>query len=134
LIEGQIAGYAIAGLPQRGERLFTARNRARKFSRALERGFALRDDVKRLARPDTVVCRCEDVTHGELERFGDWRSAKLQTRCGMGPCQGRICGGAARAIFGWESESARPPVFPVEIGTLLVGGTAPDTKTLESGR
>ena len=134
LIEGKIAGCAAAGLPRRAERLFKARDRARKFSRTMERGFALREDVKRLARPETIVCRCEDVTRGELEKWGDWRSAKLQTRCGMGPCQGRICGGAARAIYGWEPESARPPVFPIDVATLMEAGTDPGAGDAETGR
>jgi hypothetical protein len=36
----------------------------------------------------------------------------------MGPCQGRICGGAVEKMFGWEAASIRPPVFPVPIETL----------------
>jgi hypothetical protein len=112
------AGYSAAGRPERAERLFRTRRRTWVFSRAMDRAFALRDEVKRLADPETLICRCEDVTRHDLERFRDWRSAKLQTRCGMGPCQGRICGGAAGTLFGWETESIRPPVFPVKIGTL----------------
>jgi hypothetical protein len=45
-----------------------------------------------MARPDTIVCRCEDVTFGTLQRHRGWHAAKLETRCGMGPCQGRMCG------------------------------------------
>lgn len=30
-----------------------------------------------------------------------WRNAKLQSRCGMGVCQGRVCGAAAKVIWGW---------------------------------
>jgi len=118
LVEGRIAGYSAAGRPERAERLFRAGRRTWVFSRAMDRAFALRDEVKRLADPETLICRCEDVTRGDLERYRDWRSAKLQTRCGMGPCQGRICGGATGTLFGWETESIRPPVFPVKIRTL----------------
>ena len=118
LVEGRIAGYAAAGRPERAERLFRARRRAWAFSRALDRAFALRGEVKNLADAGTLICRCEDVTRRDLEKYGDGRSAKLQTRCGMGPCQGRICGGALRELFGWEIESVRPPLFPVSIGTL----------------
>jgi len=125
LIEGRIAGHAIAGQARRAERLFKARSRTRAFSRAMARGFALREDVKRLARPETIVCRCEDVAYRELAKYGDGRSAKLQTRCGMGPCQGRICGGAVRMIFGWEPDSSRPPVFPIEVAALRESGADP---------
>ena len=118
LVEGRIAGFAAAGRPEKAERFFRRRRRAWAFSRAMDRAFELGDEVKKLADPETLICRCEDVTRRDLEKFGDWRSAKLQTRCGMGPCQGRICGGAVEKLFGWEIESIRPPVFPVKIGTL----------------
>jgi len=125
LVEGLIAGFAAAGRPERAERLFRKRRRAWAFSRAMDRAFALRDEVKNLADPETLICRCEDVTRRDLEKYGDWRSAKLQTRCGMGPCQGRICGGAVEKLFGWEAESNRPPVFPVKIATLREPGSGP---------
>jgi hypothetical protein len=81
-------------------------------------GFALRKDLLKLATAETIVCRCEDVTAGQLSEFDDWKSAKLQTRCGMGPCQGRICGCAVKAMFGWEIKSARPPVYPTKMKNL----------------
>ena len=118
LVEGLIAGFAAAGRPERAERLRRKQRRAVAFSRAMDRAFALRDEVKTLADPETVICRCEDVTLRDLQKYGDWRAAKLQTRCGMGPCQGRTCGGAVEKIFGWDAASNRPPVFPVRIGTL----------------
>ena len=127
LVEGQIAGYAAAGRHDLAGRLFKARSRAHKFSQAMDCGFALRDELKQLATPDTIVCRCEDVTRWQLEPYDSWRSAKLHTRCGMGPCQGRVCGGAARVLFGWEPESVRPPVFPVKVGTLTEIGQIGDT-------
>jgi NADPH-dependent 2,4-dienoyl-CoA reductase/sulfur reductase-like enzyme len=125
LVEGLIAGFAAAGRPERAERLFRRRRRTWAFSRAMDQAFALRDEVKNLADPETLICRCEDVTRRELEKYGDWRSAKLQTRCGMGPCQGRICGAAVEKLFGWKNESIRPPVFPVQIETLREAGSAP---------
>jgi D-hydroxyproline dehydrogenase subunit alpha len=53
---------------------------------------------------DTVVCRCEEVPAGAVRAAvadlgaTDLRSVKLTTRCGMGPCQGRMCGEAVAAI------------------------------------
>jgi hypothetical protein len=44
--------------------------------------------------------------------------AKLQTRCGMGACQGRICGSAVEFLFGWNDRSVRPPIFPVRMENL----------------
>jgi NADPH-dependent 2,4-dienoyl-CoA reductase/sulfur reductase-like enzyme len=125
LIEGQIAGYAAGGRPTTAKRLFSARNRMQRFANAMAEAFSLRRELKQLATEDTIVCRCEDVTLGHLETHNDWRSAKLQTRCGMGPCQGRICQGALQFLYGWENESARPPVLPVRVESLAGAQTDP---------
>jgi hypothetical protein len=79
----------------------------------------LRDELKHLVQPDTIVCRCEDVTFDRLRAHSSWRAAKLQTRCGMGPCQGRVCGGAVEFLLGWRAESVRPPVLPVRVESLI---------------
>jgi NADPH-dependent 2,4-dienoyl-CoA reductase/sulfur reductase-like enzyme len=119
LVEGEIAGLAAAGREEQARELFSARAGQRKFAELLNRTFALRDELKELAAPDTIVCRCEDVTFERLRAHRAWRSAKLQTRCGMGPCQGRVCGGAVEFLFGWRAESVRPPVLPVRVESLL---------------
>jgi len=121
LCEGQIAGYAATDERQRTVTLFGARQRAYRFARALENAFVLRDELKSLASADTLVCRCEDVPFAKLQRYRGWRDAKLQTRCGMGPCQGRICGTAAEYLFGWNAAAVRPPVFPARVGALAAG-------------
>ena len=118
LAEGEIAGYAAAGRPEAARGARRARASARKFAAALERAFALREELKTLASDTTLVCRCEDVPLGRIRAYSGWREAKLQTRCGMGPCQGRVCGGAVEFLLGWKSESVRPPVFPARIGSL----------------
>jgi NADPH-dependent 2,4-dienoyl-CoA reductase/sulfur reductase-like enzyme len=119
LIEGQIAGYAAAGNVVKARSLFAARDSARKFTALLARTFALRDELRSLVAPETLVCRCEDVSHARLAKYSDWRSAKLQTRCGMGACQGRVCGAAVEFIFGWRAESVRPPIFPARVESLI---------------
>jgi len=119
IVEGQIAGYAIACEKDRAKQLFGSRGRARRFTEAMDRGFALRQEVRHLAQPDTIVCRCEDVRLRQLEPYDTPQAAKLHTRCGMGTCQGRICGAALRALFGWEGPSVRPPIFPARIDTLM---------------
>ena len=57
-----------------------------------------------------------------MKGFAGWRDAKLQTRCGMGACQGRVCGAAAKVLFGWGMESVRPPVLPGRVESLCQGG------------
>jgi NADPH-dependent 2,4-dienoyl-CoA reductase/sulfur reductase-like enzyme len=120
LVEGQIAGYAAAGKQVRAEPLFDQRQKWHQFRVALAQGFALRSELKSLASPETLVCRCEDVPFGKLRQFSNWRDAKLQTRCGMGPCQGRICGPATKFVLGWGMESVRPPIMPVRVRNLIM--------------
>jgi pyruvate/2-oxoglutarate dehydrogenase complex dihydrolipoamide dehydrogenase (E3) component len=69
---------------------------------------------------DTIVCRCEDVSHGQLQHARDWRTAKLQQRCGMGPCQGRICGAATQHLYGWGPDAVRSPLRPARVATLAL--------------
>ncbi|HEU0253144.1 MAG TPA: FAD/NAD(P)-binding oxidoreductase [Pyrinomonadaceae bacterium] len=118
LVEGEIAGLAASGAHDAARGLFAVRDRQRKFSELLNRTFALRDELKSLAALETIVCRCEDVTLERLRAHDSWRAAKLQTRCGMGSCQGRVCGGAVEFLFGWRAESVRPPVLPVRVESL----------------
>jgi hypothetical protein len=75
--------------------------------------------LKTLAKDETIVCRCEDVTFGQMKQYSSWRDAKLQSRCGMGSCQGRTCGAAAKVLFGWGMESVRPPVLPARVESLI---------------
>lgn len=119
LAGGEIAGYAAAGDTSAALRLHDRRRGARSFARALEASFALRPELKTLATPETIVCRCEDVPYRKLHDYSEWREAKLQTRCGMGPCQGRICGAATEVLFGWKHTSVRPPVLPARVGSLI---------------
>jgi NADPH-dependent 2,4-dienoyl-CoA reductase/sulfur reductase-like enzyme len=118
LIEGQIAGFAAAGIGDRARREFRTRARSLWLRPALDRAFALRDELRTIVTPDTIVCRCEDVPLERMQSHPSWRTAKLQTRCGMGPCQGRICGPAAEFLLGWKLESVRPPIFPVRLDHL----------------
>src|SRR5829696_2739533 len=119
LVEGEIAGLAVAGKLEAARKLFPVREKQRRFAELLNRTFELRNELKQLVEPETIVCRCEDVTFERLRAHDSWRSAKLQTRCGMGPCQGRVCGSAVEFLFGWGAESVRPPVLPVRIESLI---------------
>jgi NADPH-dependent 2,4-dienoyl-CoA reductase/sulfur reductase-like enzyme len=119
LVEGQIAGFAAAGQEQAAERLFSTRAKHQRFARAMHMAFSLRAELCALATDQTVICRCEDVTFQEIKPHGDLRSAKLQTRCGMGPCQGRVCHSALRLLKGWRADSIRPPLLPTRVGSLL---------------
>ncbi len=119
LLEGQLAGLAAAecataALPA----LIRQRDRHMRFAGLLTRHFALRPEIISQVTDNTIVCRCEDVTHGRLSTFGNWREAKLQTRCGMGPCQGRLCASACESLYGWRNTISRPPLQPAKLATL----------------
>lgn len=118
-IEGATAGHAAAGDEAAARALCARRDHARRFSLALAQAFAPAKRTRTLADDSTVICRCEDVTLGELRDFADARSAKLATRCGMGACQGRICGAALAELKGWSWHGhPRQPLFPVRLATL----------------
>lgn len=83
-----------------------AASRAAPLRRSLRQQGRIRPFLDTLYRPpdwltdpedETVVCRCEEVTAGrirEMARLGCQgpNQTKFFSRCGMGPCQGRMCG------------------------------------------
>jgi hypothetical protein len=101
---------------------------ARPFLDAL---FKPRGEIFALADA-TVVCRCEEVTAGEIRAVASVgrpgpNQVKAFTRAGMGPCQGRQCGyTVAHILAASEGRSVqdvgfyrvRPPLKPVTLGEL----------------
>ena len=110
-LEGTIAGAAAAeSVGAIGRREFIQMTRAsrirlrwaRHAARLLDEGPGLPALWSSWLDDDTVVCRCEEVTWGQVaevidEGIGDVRGIKGQTRCGMGWCQGRMCGPALQS-------------------------------------
>lgn len=140
--EGRVAGLAVARL---SGRLSSDEARSRQGSswRRLKRLHAFRvamDEVYRppdvletLAGPDTVLCRCEDVTLAQVESaIGDGAreaaQVKLWTRAGMGPCQGRMCHASivcalslatGKSIAEVGPYGVRAPIKPLDVEALL---------------
>ena len=106
-----------------------AHGQALRFRRQLSRHFALRPELFQLAEARTTICRCEDVCYGELKTQRSGRDAKLQTRCGMGACQGRICGPITEDLFGWSARSLREPLQPAP-GGLLCSAAEPQRSAM----
>ena len=125
IVEGQIAGLAAAGRATEARKLFGERERARRFASILDRTFRLRPELTSLPAPETIVCRCEDVPYSRLRQHTSWRAAKLHTRCGMGPCQGRVCGPATQFLLKWNPDSVRPPIFPARVESLAAFADRP---------
>ena len=70
---------------------------------------------------DQIVCRCEEVTQGEIRRAvhdGLFTIAEIRRylRCGMGLCQGQTCARLVKGIASWASRptswSPRAPAHP----------------------
>ena len=101
------------------------------FRKALRRLHTIGDGVYELATDDTVVCRCEEVTRGEVyvaaAETTDLNVVKSLTRAGMGLCQGKSCqrqvAATIAARHGIPIESVPPatprfPVRPVPMGAI----------------
>lgn len=90
---------------------------------------------KRMLRHPTdeeILCRCEEVTAGDIRREIDNghrtpNAVKFHTRCGMGPCQGRQCADSVAQLIAFETDTrtreiepyrVRPPIKPVTIGQM----------------
>jgi NADPH-dependent 2,4-dienoyl-CoA reductase/sulfur reductase-like enzyme len=116
-LEGHIAGLAAAGAAVPFP-LMRQRDRARAFASHLQQHFELSPQVRHLADDDTLICRCEDIPLRAIRRHADARSVKLATRCGMGACQGRICGAALTQLGHGARDNSRPPLFPARLSTL----------------
>jgi bacterioferritin-associated ferredoxin len=112
----------------------TARQRLQRE----EMGRAFLDELYRpeqvLRQPvgDTIVCRCEEVTAEQIRetaRLGceGPNQMKAFLRCGMGPCQGRLCGLTVTELIAEERSTSpqevgyyrlRPPVKPITLAEL----------------
>ena len=109
IVEGQIAGLAAAGDRTGARTLFSPRAKARRFARALEVAFALRSELRGLAEPDTIVCRCEDVPLSRLRTADSWRSAKLHSAAVWG--RARAVSADPRCNFCSAGSGIHPPPF-----------------------
>lgn len=118
-VTGRIAGLVASGQLDAAHAAQPQARAWRCFAAQLARTFVLNPAIARLAQPDTLVCRCEDVALGALVGHADWTQAKLRSRCGMGACQGRICGQATRVLLGWTPPAPRFPLQPTRIDSLL---------------
>ena len=106
--------------------------RADRFGRAMSHLMAMRPALAEAIPLDCIVCRCEDVTRAEIEEAisagaVEVNQVKQWTRCGMGPCQGKMCGETvaqlvAARVGGRERAgifTARPPFRPVRTDDLV---------------
>ena len=141
VLSGQLAALHAASALGRIDEAQRDR-RARPIRVALARERAIRPFLDALYRPataalapdedDIIACRCEEVTVGQIRRAVRLgapgpNQLKAFTRCGMGPCQGRICGPIVGAVIAEarglpiaEVGTYRPraPYKPITVGAL----------------
>lgn len=121
--EGALAGAAAAGADVADLR--RARGRLAGFAAILADLFDPRPGLAVLATPDTVLCRCEDVTAGAIDAaIADGATTpsalKIVTRCGQGPCQGRVCERlVASRLPAAQRFTPRAPLGPLGLDVLM---------------
>lgn len=140
LLEGRLAALAIAC----GSRKVVAKQSQSLLShyrQALRRQRAARPLIDALYRPqqqnrvpadEVIVCRCEDVSAGAIRQHVELgclgpNQTKAFGRCGMGPCQGRLCGLSVTEIIAEQRKvpaaavgyyRIRSPLKPITLAQL----------------
>ncbi len=123
-LQGRLAGLTAAldlgrlSQAEYGRRVAPLRrrlHRARRFGVAMAQVMAVRPGQIADIPSDVLICRCEDVTRAEIEAAAadgarDVNQLKAWTRCGMGPCQGRMCGDIAAAVLAQVHATGREAV------------------------
>jgi len=142
MAEGVIAGISAAKFVGCNVEVLKAHRKRRakrqRFANALIRAYPIKPGWKSWLRDETIICRCEEVCLSDLKHSinelgaTDSRTAKLLTRCGMGLCQGRICGRFVVDLVANElnlsstdtdriSAVNRPIITPIPLGILALG-------------
>lgn len=120
--------------------------RSSTHQRLLKRHQSIRPFLDVLYRPptyitnppdDVVVCRCEEVTAGHIREMAALgcqgpNQTKFFSRCGMGPCQGRVCGTVVTQLLANATHMApdhvgtyriRGPLKPIRLSAIASIGT-----------
>jgi len=137
-VQGRIAATAIAQKIAPNRAYIT---QLAHLQRQLRRLTVLRPFLDTLYRPaqahlvpadDVLVCRCEEVSAAQLRQYLQLgclgpNQLKAFSRCGMGPCQGRMCGLTVAQLIAETHQMPmadvgyyriRPPIKPVLLGDL----------------
>ena len=135
----QARGALSAAGARRADQLRSKLIRLARFRTTLEQLFEVPASFAALRRPDTIICRCEDVTAGQIEdlcRDSDLSLSdiKTRTRASMGRCQGRNClAGIAEMVAAIQGKPiaeldwprGRAPARLVPISALLCESIKP---------
>jgi NADPH-dependent 2,4-dienoyl-CoA reductase/sulfur reductase-like enzyme len=141
-LEGRLAALGAArklgrdAAPDQVAPLRRELGRQRRFAAVLSTLFPLSAHLSDLLTDDMVLCRCEEVTVGEVrqaiaEGATTVTAVRMLTRAGMGRCQGRMCGSPVAELLagelGWPVEAVgqatpRPPAIPIPLDGLIDDG------------
>jgi hypothetical protein len=139
--QGRLAGIAVGRalgrltLPAAERRVKPIRARLRRLTLERERQWSasrVGHGIFELARPDTVVCHCENVTAAVIQAAviggsPDPAPVRGETRAGMGICQARDCARQIEALIAQAAHvsiesvpplSVRAPVVPILLGAI----------------
>ena len=126
----------------------------RRTCRSLARGRAFLDTLylpraafRVPADDDTVVCRCEEVRAGQIRSAialgaPGVNQVKTFLRCGMGPCQGRMCAATVTEMVAAERRACpeqvgtfrtRVPVKPVTLAEMASIPATPEALIAVTG-
>jgi len=141
MAEGRIAGISAAHslgyisadeARKRKKPIEKLLKRLKRFRKFMDDISAPRPGLFELARDDTIICRCEEITLEEVKAAlaqggSDINEIKRMTRTGMGRCQGRMCGPTLFEIIkkqlGPDAVDPgylrpRPPFKPIKLDVL----------------
>jgi hydrogen cyanide synthase HcnB len=145
--EGTLAALAVtrrlgklsdAAFHTHAKRVRRKLNRLYRFRKAVDEIFRLPGGLYDIPDDDTVICRCEEITAGEIrgaaqEGTLNLNDIKRRVRSGSGWCQGRTCGPAIVEMLARDHRipretifrmTQRPPTKPIPMSMLIEGDAA----------
>lgn len=138
-LSGELAAMGVArrlgrggDLEQQAATVAARWHRSARFGSAISALAMPPPGAAALIETEATVCRCEGLTRATLDAAIEagaktLADLKATTRCGMGPCGGRVCGEAAAMLIGTATgqsreaigqPSARPPLRPVPLAAI----------------
>ena len=142
MVEGRLAALSIAQTRQKlssdaandkADAYFTLLHKVKNFRAGFDRIGRRREGLLSLLQPNTIVCRCENVTRAAIDDVieqgvKDITSLKMRTRVGMGDCQGKTCNSYCQDRLGYELKNPdvghvkpRFPLDPIPFSALSDG-------------
>lgn len=128
-----LGALPVAGYEQAAQPIRAGLRRAERFGWRISSLMSPHVGLAEAMPPQTTVCRCEDISRATIDDavsrgVRTLNQLKSTTRCGMGPCQGRMCGEAAAELVALACRrtraevgqwTARPPFRPVPLGRMM---------------